>query len=55
MFYTLTKLLSKYTIEPELSSTGEKLCPDLQQGVNTGVTVTPVPFNIRLVKRNDSN
>lgn len=55
MFYTITKLISRCIIKPELSSTGEELYPDLQCGINTGISITPVPFKIRLIKRDVDN
>ncbi|CEG66624.1 hypothetical protein RMATCC62417_03169 [Rhizopus microsporus] len=55
LFYTLIKLVSRCIIEPELSPDNERLYPDLQHGVNTGVGVTPLPFKIRLIKRDNSN
>ncbi|RCH92867.1 hypothetical protein CU097_003492 [Rhizopus azygosporus] len=55
LFYTLIKLVSRCITEPELSPDEERLYPDLQHGINTGVSVTPLPFKIRLIKRDNSN
>ncbi|KAG1462291.1 hypothetical protein G6F46_004333 [Rhizopus delemar] len=53
IFHLLTKILATSTIEPAISSTGEKIYPDLDNVIDTGITVGPVPFKIRLVERMD--
>ncbi len=52
MFNWMTRLFQKCTIEPALSSTGETNIPDIDDCIDFGSIVSPVPYKIRLVERN---
>lgn len=51
MFSWMTQLFSKCTIEPIVSSTGEKILPDIESYVDLGSIVSPVPYKIQVIKR----
>jgi hypothetical protein len=51
MFDNIIILLSQCTIEPEISSTGEYIYPDLNTYVDRGVTINPADCKLRFVKR----
>ncbi|KAG1474830.1 hypothetical protein G6F56_000105 [Rhizopus delemar] len=51
IFMIITRVLTKFSVEPALSSNGEKLYPDLNDSVDTGITIYPVPYKVRLIER----
>ncbi|KAG0746254.1 hypothetical protein G6F57_003810 [Rhizopus arrhizus] len=51
MFNWLCRLLRKCTIEPITSSTGEKIYPELDDYIDLGAIVTPVPYKVHLAER----
>ncbi|KAI9248400.1 cytochrome P450 [Sporodiniella umbellata] len=52
MFTWLSELCLNYSIEPTISSTGEKVFPDIENVRTRGIMVEPMPYKIKLVKRN---
>ncbi|CAO3682084.1 unnamed protein product [Rhizopus stolonifer] len=51
IFHVITKILAVCTIEPALSPSGEKIYPNLDEFVDTGVVIAPAYTKIRLVER----
>ncbi|KAG1288706.1 hypothetical protein G6F65_000632 [Rhizopus arrhizus] len=49
MFNWMTRLFQKCTIEPALSSTGETNIPDIDDCIDFGSIVSPVPYKIHLL------
>ncbi|KAI9486152.1 MAG: cytochrome P450 [Benjaminiella poitrasii] len=53
LFNSVTRMMARCTIEPAISSTGEKLYPDLDDFKDGGATLVPAPFYLRFVERED--
>ncbi|KAI9250291.1 cytochrome P450 [Sporodiniella umbellata] len=51
MFHLLSRVLFTCVIEPEISPSGKEVFPDLDETVDTGFTVYPAPFKVRLTER----
>ncbi|KAI9248906.1 cytochrome P450 [Sporodiniella umbellata] len=51
MFHILTKIIFAYTISPIISDEGKEIYPDLDKFNIKGISMSPIPFNVRLVER----
>ncbi|KAG1468380.1 hypothetical protein G6F56_003864 [Rhizopus delemar] len=51
MFNWLCQLFLRCTVEPIISSTGEKIYPDIEDCIDLGAVVRPVPYKVRLSER----
>lgn len=53
MFYILTRLFSRCTIELPLDKNGNKIPVDIESAKD-GIVIHPLPFEVRFIQRNDS-
>ncbi|KAI9282633.1 cytochrome P450 [Sporodiniella umbellata] len=51
VFCWMILLLAKYTIEPTIELTGKKVYPNIDDHIDTGTVILPVPFKVRYVER----
>lgn len=51
IFNIYMRLFSRYTIEPELDSSGNPIYIDLNDFEDFGIVVKPLPFKVRLIPR----
>ncbi|KAG1642294.1 hypothetical protein G6F44_004971 [Rhizopus delemar] len=54
MFNWMAQFFQRCTIEPFISSTGEKIYPNLDDCVDKASTIAPLPYKVRLIKRHDT-
>jgi hypothetical protein len=54
MFNIYVRLFSNYTIEPQLDKNGNPINIDLDDFEDKGLIMRPLPFNVRLVPRQDT-
>jgi hypothetical protein len=50
-FCAFISVLSRCKVEPGTDASGNKVWPDIKQGVYQGLTNLPKPYNLRLVRR----
>ena len=53
LFNSLTRMMARCTIEPLIAANGEKIYPNLDDFTDSGSTLTPGPFKLRFIERED--
>ncbi|KAG2230874.1 hypothetical protein INT48_003037 [Thamnidium elegans] len=53
LFNSITRVMARCRIEPALSENGDKIYPNLVDVNDGGSTVSPLPFKVRFVERED--
>ncbi|KAG2222956.1 hypothetical protein INT45_012934 [Circinella minor] len=51
MFAALIQIFADYTIEPPLNEKGQPVYPDDNEAIDAGMVMTPIPYNVRVIKR----